>query len=99
VSWPSFQRWLFCFWANLGPLFSLFLVDILGECDYTTLKTELELTDGHMSTHMKKLVDNEYIQVTKEFVKNKPQTTYCLTRIGRNNFKKYVEFLKELIAQ
>ena len=35
-----------------------FLLNV-GSCDYTTLKKTLDLSDGHISTHMKLLVENE----------------------------------------
>ncbi len=67
------------------------------ECDYTTLKKTLGLTDGHMSTHMKVLIAKEYVSMTKQFVKNKPKTTYKVTDLGKENFKNYLDTLKRII--
>jgi predicted ArsR family transcriptional regulator len=69
------------------------------ECDYTTLKNALGLSDGHMSTHMKRLLMSEYVSVEKKFEKNKPKTTYIITAKGKNGFKKYIETLKIIINQ
>jgi predicted ArsR family transcriptional regulator len=33
-----------------------------GECDYSTIKNTLNISDGHMSTHMKVLVSEEYVE-------------------------------------
>lgn len=74
-----------------------FLVNV-GSCDFVEMKKALDLTDGHMSTHMKELIGNGYVEVEKSFVDNKPRTTYKITRDGRKKFLSYVESLKSLIA-
>lgn len=70
----------------------------IKECDYTTLKNKLNVSDGHMSTHMKELLSSQYVDMEKSFVDNKPRTTYKITREGRRRFLAYVEQLKELIS-
>ncbi|HJO94311.1 MAG TPA: transcriptional regulator [Victivallales bacterium] len=69
------------------------------QCDYTDLKNALGLSDGHMSTHMKKLIAGDYVKVEKKFEKNKPKTTYLITDKGKKNFKKYIETLTMIINQ
>lgn len=68
------------------------------ECDYTSLKNTLKLSDGHMSTHMKELLACNYIEMKKEFIDNKPKTTYKITKTGKKQFSEYVNTLKSLIA-
>lgn len=68
------------------------------ECDYTTLKNKLALSDGHMSTHMKELLESGYIQADKAFVDNKPKTTYKITKEGKKKFAAYVAQLKNIIS-
>ena len=68
-----------------------------GESDYTDIKNDLELSDGHMSTHMKKLVAARYVTVNKSFVKNKPKTRYKLSALGKKRLNSYLEDLKSLI--
>ena len=69
-----------------------------GECDYSSLKKQLELTDGHMSTHMKELLSSGYVEMEKAFIDNKPKTTYSVTKVGRKRFAEYVNSLKKLIS-
>ncbi len=76
----------------------VYLSDV-GETDYTTLKKSLNMSDGHMSTHMKKLVEAGFIKVTKKFVKNKPLTSYKLSKKGTDRFQDYLNHLKSIIAQ
>ena len=68
------------------------------ECDYTSLKNALKLTDGHMSTHMKELLASGYIEMEKSFFENKPRTTYRITKDGKKRFLNYVNALKELVS-
>ena len=68
-----------------------------GASDYSTIKKELTLTDGHMSTHMKKLIEAEYVSFSKTFENNKPKTSYKITRKGKNRFMTYLDEIKSLI--
>lgn len=68
------------------------------KADFTTLKKALALTDGHMSTHMKLLVEENYVEVEKAFVENKPKTTYRLTAAGKKAFSEYVASLKKILS-
>ena len=69
-----------------------------GASDFTTLKKALDLTDGHMSTHMKLLVENGYVDVEKTFVDNKPKTTYEISKEGRKKFTEYINVLRALVT-
>lgn len=69
-----------------------------GASDFSTLKKALDLTDGHMSTHMKLLVESGYVDVEKTFVENKPKTTYSISKEGRKKFAEYINVLKRLVA-
>lgn len=66
--------------------------------DYATLKKLFTLSDGHMTTHMKELVENKYVTVKKEFIDNKPRTTYSITPKGIDAFLNYVQTLKKIIS-
>jgi len=66
--------------------------------DYTTIRDMFNLTDGHMTTHMKELIENNYVSVTKEFINNKPRTSYTITQKGKNAFLNYIETLKKIIS-
>ncbi len=68
-----------------------------GSCTYTALKNKFELSDGHMTTHMRELVGNEYVDVEKKFVDKKPQTTYLITSKGKKAFLDYIEVLKNIL--
>ncbi|NOY65581.1 MAG: helix-turn-helix domain-containing protein [Nitrospirae bacterium] len=64
---------------------------------FSHLKKTLGLSDGNLTTHMKKIIDAGYAVMKKEFVNNRPRTTYRLTRKGRAAFERYLRRLKEAL--
>ena len=68
-----------------------------GESDFTALKKSLSLSDGNLNAHLKVLLKNEYILMRKEFVANKPKTTYMISKKGRLAFNEYINSLEEFL--
>lgn len=66
---------------------------------YSQLKKVCQCADGAMTNHTKKLHEAGYINVKKEFVNNKPQTTYSITELGRTKFLEFVTLLNNSINQ
>ena len=64
---------------------------------FNTLKEMLELPDGTLASHIKALEANEYIEVRKEFVQKKPQTSYAATVSGRKAFNEHLDALEALL--
>ncbi|AJC49096.1 transcriptional regulator [Allofrancisella guangzhouensis] len=64
---------------------------------FKDIKTLLELTDGHMSTHMRVFVKNGYIASKKSFKSGKPITTYSITEKGKEDFLKYLGELECIV--
>ena len=54
----------------------------VSDLTYKQMKEILGCTDGNMTTHTKKLIQEGFMEVKKEFVNNRPQTTYHLTDEG-----------------
>ncbi len=69
----------------------------LDEASFTTLKQSLELTDGNLSVHLRRLEDAGYLEVEKAFVGRKAQTTLRLTPAGRQAFAEYVATLGRML--
>ncbi|TNE61485.1 MAG: transcriptional regulator [Alphaproteobacteria bacterium] len=68
------------------------------EAEFTELRTRLKLSDGNLSTHLKKLEDTGYVAVNKGFVGRKPQTLVSITDAGETAFKTYVEGLAAMLG-
>lgn len=70
-----------------------------GETTFNELKNALDITDGNLDSHMKKLVNAEYIETRKQTAtKGKQQTLYYLTELGIREFENYIECLKRLLS-
>ena len=70
-----------------------------GEATFNELKQVLDITDGNLDSHMKKLVGAGYIEVKKNTPKKgKPVTIYYLTELGSHEFENYIESLKCLLS-
>ncbi len=68
------------------------------EAEFVELKKALKVSDGNLSTHLKKLEDTGYVSVSKQFVDNKPQTRIKVSEEGDKAFKSYVDGLAAMIG-
>jgi len=75
------------------------LLIVNEELTFKTLKEMLEVTDGNLSSHLKKLEEKEYVRVEKSFEGKRPKTTIFITKVGREAFKKYINELKQFIEE
>lgn len=62
----------------------------LKEAEFTFIKEKTNATAGNLSVQINKLKEAEYIQVTKQFKDNYPQTLCRITPKGIDAFEKYV---------
>jgi|ERR1700710_715206 DNA-binding HxlR family transcriptional regulator len=63
---------------------------------FQELKTELNMTDGNLVTHLRILHDAGFVAVTKEML-DRPQTSYSLTSKGRTAFQDYISVLEQIV--
>jgi DNA-binding MarR family transcriptional regulator len=68
-----------------------------GESRFPELVDELNVTEGNLASHMGKLEEADCVEVQKQFVDRKPQTTYRLTDFGREKFEEHIGTLEALI--
>jgi DNA-binding PadR family transcriptional regulator len=74
----------------------LAIVSLLAGCEsaeFTFIKKNTGATDGNINSHMKKMEEEGYVKVTKEFQNRKPVTHYSLTADGRKALEEYVKQL------
>lgn len=64
---------------------------------YGELKEKLGLTDGNLASHITALEKLKYIEIKKQFVGKRPQTTYRVTSAGRNAFVEHLDGLESLL--
>ena len=68
-----------------------------GEATFTEIKKELEITDGNLDAHLRKLITAGYIQSEKRSGQGRPQTFFSLSDSGITAFENYLEILKKLL--
>lgn len=78
-------------------LMILSMLNVVDSADFTFLLNQTSLTRGNFSTHMKKLEDAGFVAVTKEFVDNKPLTTYAITPVGRQALSNYRQQMEKIL--
>jgi DNA-binding MarR family transcriptional regulator len=65
--------------------------------DFKTLKEMLEVTDGRLASHIKALEAEAFIEVRKQFLGRKPNTSYSATVSGRKAFNDHLDALEKLL--
>jgi len=70
-----------------------------SEATFSELKTVLEVTDGNLDSHLKKMIQTGYIQARKNPARQgRPTTLYALTKKGKSSFENYLETLKRVLS-
>jgi DNA-binding MarR family transcriptional regulator len=67
------------------------------EVDFTYLRDLLEVTDGNLGAHLRKLEEAGYIVVNKTFVQRKPRTYVAATAAGCRAFQAHTDALKAIL--
>lgn len=80
--------------VRLGIMSILMVNDSI---DFSSLKEQLQITDGNLASHLAALEKLEYLLVSKQFIGKKPNTTYAATKIGRKAFSEHLNALERLI--
>jgi DNA-binding MarR family transcriptional regulator len=79
--------------VRLGVMAFLAAVDV---ADFNTMKAKLEVTEGTLSVHLRKLEDAGYIAIEKSFRNRRPLTEARLTPEGRKAFRGYLDAIGKL---
>lgn len=80
--------------VRLGVLTAL---QMHGPLDFTTLKKQLDVADGAIGLHLRKLEDAEYLTCRKSFVGRRPKSTYRISARGRRALRDYLDAMQQLI--
>jgi len=65
--------------------------------EFTYIREQTGATAGNLSIQITRLKEAGYIEVTKRFRNNYPQTLCSITPLGRQKFIEYVNDLKEYL--
>ncbi|BCX47904.1 Winged helix DNA-binding domain-containing protein [Haloferula helveola] len=64
---------------------------------FQDLKSELEMSDGNLITHLRTLGNAGYVESVKLTGDGRPQTLYSLNRAGRSAFESYLAVLEQIL--
>lgn len=67
------------------------------QLSFSDLKGLLDISDGNLSVHARKLEDAGYVKCTKSFVGRQPRTEFKLTAAGRRALETYLDRMEEVI--
>jgi DNA-binding MarR family transcriptional regulator len=65
--------------------------------EFSELRDKLKLTDGNLASHIGALERSKFIEVTKQFIGKKPNTSYKISDLGRKAFNDHLDALENLI--
>ena len=80
--------------VRLAIVSALAVNDVLS---FNDLKALLEITDGNLSVHARKLENAGYVKCSKSFVGRQPRTEFRLTAVGRRALEDYLEQMESVI--
>ena len=69
------------------------------EAEFVFLKEKTKSTAGNLSVQIQKLKDAGYVEVTKQFKDNYPQTMCRITQTGIKAFEAYVKNLQGYLTK
>lgn len=73
------------------------ILTAVEEADFVYLKEQTQSTVGNLSVQLTKLSEAGYIVIEKSFKGKRPCTTCKITSLGLEEFRKYVEDLKQYL--
>ena len=85
--------------VRLRIMAALVTLDVGSEVDFTYLRGLLDVTDGNLGAHLRKLEEAGYIAVSKTFVERKPRTYISATTDGRKVFQEHVAALESILKR
>jgi len=75
------------------------VISVNRSATFNELKELLDLTDGNLASHIKKLEELDYITVHKSFFGRKPNTVYEITAEGKAAFELHLKALEAILNQ
>ena len=83
--------------VRLRIMSTLVTLEQNDEVDFIYLRDLLDVTDGNLGAHLRKLEEAGYITINKTFVERKPRTYVSATADGRRIFQEHVAALESIL--
>jgi DNA-binding MarR family transcriptional regulator len=85
--------------VRLRIMAALVTLEPTDEVDFTYLRDLLDVTDGNLGAHLRKLEEAGYIAINKTFVERKPRSFISATPDGRRVFQEHVAALEAILKR
>lgn len=85
--------------VRLRIMAALVTLEAGNEVDFTYLRDLLQVTDGNLGAHLRKLEEAGYIAVNKTFIERKPRTFVAASVAGREVFREHVAALESILKK
>jgi len=73
------------------------LLSGVESAEFTFIRDAAGITDGNLSTHLKKLEEAGYVKISKSYRGRRPLTTVGMTGKGKKAFDDYLDTLEEIV--
>ena len=83
--------------VRLRIMATLVTLEQNDEVDFIYLRDLLDVTDGNLGAHLRKLEEAGYVAVEKKFVERIPRTLLSLTPAGHQALADYREQMKRML--
>ena len=74
------------------------LLTVNRSLDFNSLKNLLGTTDGNLSSNLSYLLNQKYISVKKQFINNRPNTSYTALETGKKAFSAHLDAMEKIMA-
>ena len=85
--------------ARLRIMAALSTLELDESISFPRLQELLDMTAGNLSTHLRKLEDATYVDITKTHKGRTPITYLGLSRKGRRAFEDYMDTLRTVLGE
>jgi len=85
------------FFENRVRLGIMSVLMVNEKTDFKSIKKMLNASDGNIASHMNALEKQGYVEIEKQFIGKKPNTTYKATEKGKEAFSAHLNALENLI--
>ena len=85
--------------ARLRIMAALSTLETDSSISFPRLQELLDMTAGNLSTHLRKLEDASYVDITKAHKGRTPITYLGLSKKGRRAFEDYMDTLRTVLGE
>jgi DNA-binding MarR family transcriptional regulator len=84
--------------TRLRIMAALVSLDEGDKAEFAFVRDLLDLTDGNLSVHLRRLEEAEYVVIDKQFVRRRPKTWVWATAAGREAFSAHIDALEAIVG-